>query len=236
MIDTNGQSPLRPGSVKGPRDNPKRADLQRKPEPEPEQKKPDPAVTDDADGGPEPTELDSIAEESTQEKIQETLEKLLQRARTPLTAEQKSKMYEVGLKNAGVTKEKARRVMDNTMLEGYHEEEYTIGGRFKLKLRTRNYNDVQRALRFAEAEAPRLPLHIDDILCRYNLAASLSQYHETSFNFPEKGTKEIEAAFDERYEFIMQLATPVAGRLNSCLMEFDTMMNAILADGAPENF
>jgi hypothetical protein len=220
-------SPLRPGSVKGPVDNQRRDDLQRKPQ----------EVVLDVKEEHSETKKEEVKKEQTVADVKIELETLMGKSRRALTPEDKAKLYDAGLELAGVSKDKAREIQDSMVYNNCYEEEYVLGGgKLRVTLRTRVYRDVERALRFAEAEAPRMPLHVDDLLCRYNLAASLAKYNDTTFEFPATGKKEIEAAFDARYEFVMNLATPLAGRLNSCLMEFDAMMNAVLADGGPENF
>lgn len=169
----------------------------------------------------------------------EAASNLGEEALRPLTAEEKAKMYIKGLELVGLTQDEARAIMDKILFEGHYSEEYTLGGKLPVVLRTRVYSDVERSMRYAEVEAPRIPSHLNDILARYNLAASLERYGDKHFEFPEGADatpEKIEEAFEKRYNFVMSLNTPIAGRLHNFIVEFDQKMNAVLADGAPENF
>lgn len=158
----------------------------------------------------------------------------------------KVEMYHEGLKAAGVTIEMARTILDKVLFEGSYSEEFKIGGRLIVTLRTRMYKDSQRILRFLESESPTIPMHVSDLVARFNVAASLQSYGDSAFTFPIEGksltskdmitTKDVEDAFHQRLEFLMGLPTPVVNILINFTREFDEKITAVFAEGAPEDF
>jgi hypothetical protein len=155
----------------------------------------------------------------------------------PLTGKEKQKLYEAGLKAVGIKKQEAKAVMDEMLQKGFFVKTYRLSSTITVGLRTRTYYDVQRTLRFAETESPRIPLHVNDLMFRYNLAASLHSFGSTNFVFPpNRDVEDREKAFDKRLDFIFDLPIPVVTRLNKMLVDFDDKMNAVLSEGAVEDF
>jgi len=244
-MPNNQENPLRPGAFKGPETNVPRVSLPRK-----DTLTIDSTPVDTAVGISEPliperviTAKGGIPDSVQQDKkpTSEDIKQKLRDLQLPRTAEEKRKDYLKGLKQAGITREQARIILDTLLFEGKYTKEYRITKKFKVTLGTRTYVDVQRALRYIESEAPTSPIHMDDLFSRYNLAASLVAYGDRKFDFPDSAKLNddpmaVEDAFQIRFNFVMQLTTPMATRLNSCMIQFDTILNAVLSEGAPEDF
>jgi len=165
---------------------------------------------------PLPAEL---AEKKTEEKVADEPPK------------SRTQTYEEGLARVKLTKSEARLIMDTLLSNGYYEESEKLG-RLTVKIRTRNYQDTLRAQRTLELEQPQYPMSVNEILARYNVAASISAYGATVFvekDDPEK-------AFQERLDFLMKLPGIVFQKLHEMVFKFDQKINAVFADGAPEDF
>lgn len=170
--------------------------------------------------------------EDTPEKTEEKKEDA-----TPVD---KAKAYQEGLEAAGIKVEEAREILDDVLFKQGYNEVVKVGGKLPVTLRTRVYNDSQRVMHFLESEAPTFPMHVSDLVARYNVAASLGAYGDKVFEFPiEEGkvtVQDVEDAFHVRLRFIMALPTPVIDRLITLTGDFDRKVAAAFADGAPEDF
>lgn len=144
--------------------------------------------------------------------------------------------YADGLKANKLSVGQAREIMEKILVKGFYEEDYRIGGMLPIKLRTRNYTDSVRTQNYLESESPTYNLVINEVIARYNLSASLSQFGERIFSFPAEGREEIEEAFQERYNFVMAQPYVVINKLQGFLYLFDRRVAAVFAEGAPEDF
>jgi len=174
------------------------------------------------------------SEKSVEEKIKDAVA-------TPevLTAAEKAQIYREGLEKAGIPLEKARAILDAVIFQNCYTEDLVILGRLKVGIRTRVYEDLQRIMQALESEAPAFSVHTDDLVARYNVAASLAYYQDTRFVFPDPSTasfQELTDAFDKRMKFLMSLSTPVISSLINAVNKFDQVMAAVFSEGAPEDF
>jgi hypothetical protein len=158
----------------------------------------------------------------------------------PKTKEEKEKDYLAGLDAVGLSRVEARTIQEAVLVGRYYEEEFTLGSKATVLLRTRGYADVQRAMRYLEVEAPTYNMAINDLIARYNMAASLVRYCDQTFKFPQKRegatSEEIEKAFMERYDFVMDLPTIAVDKLMKLNHKFDMKVAAVFEEGAPEDF
>lgn len=161
----------------------------------------------------------------------------------PPSPEEKADTYLKGLEAVGVSQDEARQIMSDVLFGSGYQCTYNISREVQVVFRTRNYEDTQRTMRLIENEAPQMPMHVTDLLSRFNAAASLERFGETVFEFPTRDSskmreseKAIEDAFYKRLDFVMQLATPVVHRLMTHLATFDSVLFAVFAEGAPEDF
>jgi hypothetical protein len=157
----------------------------------------------------------------------------------PKTPQEKAADYQAGLVAVGLTGIAARGILEKVLVDEVYEEKIKMGP-IDVVVRTRNYKDVQRTLRFLELEKPTYALGINDLVARYNMAASLSSYGEHKFTHPSKKNKasddDIENAFHERLSFIMELPVVAVDRLQQIVHDFDQKIGAVFAEGSPEDF
>ncbi|RKY28321.1 MAG: hypothetical protein DRP83_00950 [Planctomycetota bacterium] len=144
-----------------------------------------------------------------------------------------------GLEDVGLELNQARAIMDEVLEKGYWTETHQIRKK-ELIVRSRGYRDTLRSQRFLEVENPTYAMGMDEIIMRYNSAASLVRFGDRKFDFPEdqKGTsdEEIEAAFEERRRFLEGLPSIVVGKINTIVFNMDVKLGAVFAEGAPEDF
>ncbi len=155
------------------------------------------------------------------------------------TQEERAQNYNEGLVAADITSSNARTIVDAMLEKGAYEEDFRIAGKLTITLRSRDYGDVQRTMRFLESENPTFVQNINDFISRYNLAASLKRYNTDVFDFPDRrkfSVNDVEAAFDKRLEYLTGIPTSVLDRMMQCLVAFDIKVAASLAEGAPEDF
>jgi hypothetical protein len=152
----------------------------------------------------------------------------------------KAKSYLEQLRDFGLPVEKARMIRDNMLFNHYHEEDYLLGNKLPITIRTRDYADVQRAMRRLEAASLQYPIAVSDMIAQCNMAASLRRYGTTVFEIKTvrdgATVEEVENAFEKRLNFILGLSTTLVDKLMVQVQKFDMMISAVFADGAPEDF
>jgi hypothetical protein len=237
-------NPLDPKNFKGPQTNRVRGvipDDTQKHIAQPETS--ETAVTD-ADVEAANTVLTEEQENDALLKNNKELRRIMDKSKGERTPEEKNFLYVEGLKDVGLTLEEARGILDDLITKGYHTREYRIGNKLRVVFRTRDCTDLERTLRLLEAEAPRIPMHVDDLISRFNMAASLGAYDRTEFKFvdlhsaesSEKVAEQATEYFNSRYAFVRRLPIPIIARMHAFLVDFDTRVAAALAEGAPEDF
>ena len=145
------------------------------------------------------------------------------------------KQYKDGLTEVNLDITGARSIMENILIQDYYEESYRIGP-LPVKLRTRTYADTLRAQQHLEVENPTYNMSVQDLVARYNVAASLSLYGDNKFEFPTGTGSEVEKAFQQRLTFIMSRPAIVMAKLMELVYRFDIKMAAVFAEGAPQDF
>lgn len=153
----------------------------------------------------------------------------------PLTAEEKEALYLEGLEEVGLDLKSARAIMEKILVNDYYEEAFRIGP-LPVKLRTRTYSDTLRAQQHLEVENPTYNMSVQDLVARYNVAASLSKYGDNVFEFPTDSDQKTEAAFRQRLQFVMGRPAIVMAKLMELVYRFDLKMGAVFAEGAPQDF
>jgi hypothetical protein len=149
-------------------------------------------------------------------------------------------LYLEGLEKVDMTLEKARVIQEAMFVNHYYEEEVRLAGTHYVVLRTRVYADSVRANRRLEADRVEYVASIQDIVNRYNTAASLVRYGDKVFNVPKPlddvQDQVIEDSFTERLNFVTKLPSQVCVRLMQKVFEFDARVSAVFSDGAPLDF
>jgi len=160
-------------------------------------------------------------------------------ADTTKTPEEVHAEFLSGLKRAAIDVVKAREIMDQILEKSHYTEIHNLR-KTEIVIRSRNYRDTLRTQRFLEAESPTYAVNVDEIIMRYNVAASLVRFGQRIFDHPEDDDKssntEIEKAFDARLRFTETLPSVVVGKLGTLVYNLDIKLQAVFAEGAPEDF
>lgn len=139
----------------------------------------------------------------------------------------------------------AEAILDDVLTKGYWSKDYSLlRDRVQVTFRTR---DVYHQRRVANAiDQFRLPTpdKASAVYVSYNLAGSLAAL--TARGLPQKALlfpdvyksdpTEIEQAFNARLAYVEKLPGPLLGALTQALVNFETIVNAALSEGAPEGF
>jgi hypothetical protein len=146
--------------------------------------------------------------------------------------------YRSFLKQRKISVEHAAEIVDNMLIQGFHEESYPLTSKFSVTFRTREKRDSIRLQTAIQVQQPSFQIIYDDIVARYNLAASLASFGDTAFSFPAAGadTAETGAAFEERMKYVEGLADPVFDKLRTKLAKFDQLLIDVMREGVAENF
>lgn len=146
--------------------------------------------------------------------------------------------YEEQLKTIGVTKEEAAKIVDSVIMKGYWSEEIPLTKSIRIRLRTRNKRDIQRAQDHLENVRPMYDAHYQEQLWEQLAAASLEQFANDKFEHPTRATKaeDVEKMFEVRYMYIKSMAEPAYRLLQYKLAKFDEKIRIVLQEGAIENF
>lgn len=175
-------------------------------------------------------------EEKAPQKDESPEEEVSRKPKSPMVIE---KEFMEGLKSAGLDLEQARSIMDDVLSKGYYTEQQTLRGQ-QLVVRSRSYRDTLRTQQFLEAENPTYATSMDEIVLRYNAAASLVQFGDKVFDHPEDRddatTSEIEEAFDKRLMYMQKLPSVLVGKISTVVYNMDLKLSAVFAEGAPEDF
>lgn len=177
--------------------------------------------------------------EGTEDPFEEIQKELSESAtpekEKPLSPAELEEQYKEGLKGVGLDIAGARSIMENILIKDFYEESYRIGP-LPVKLRTRTYSDTLRAQQHLEVENPTYNMSVQDLVARYNVAASLSQYGDNKFDFPTGPGADVEKAFRARLEFVMARPAIVMAKLMELVYKFDIKMAAVFSEGAPQDF
>lgn len=146
--------------------------------------------------------------------------------------------YEAQLKEVGLTRDDAARIVDAVLVQGFYSEDFPITTRVRGTFRTRLARDTRRAHERLEIDRPTFDVHYQEALSRYLLAASIMRFGASVFVFPgPKSTQdEIEKAYQDRLAFVDNLSEPALRILYTKLAKFDRKVVAALQEGAIENF
>ena len=110
--------------------------------------------------------------------------------------------YEEQLREIGVTKDEAARIIDAILNVGFWSEEVSITKSIKARFRTRSSKDRSRAIAFIEAARPMYEAHVQEMMNKQLLAASLEAFAKDKFAHVDARTakaEEVEAAFEARF-------------------------------------
>ena len=138
--------------------------------------------------------------------------------------------YRERLKILKIEIKEAESVYDAVLSKGYYEEYVRFRGNRRAVFRTRAYEDHLRLQTILEMQKPQLAISQDELITRYNLAASL-------FEWDGKPLKhETDEDFDALLKLLRKLPGPIFSVLSRELSKFDAKVMAIFDEGADENF
>lgn len=138
-------------------------------------------------------------------------------------------LYRKRLAEAKISLTDAAAIYDAVIEKGYYQEFVKIGSH-KAILRTRLYDDTLRLQAALEAARPSLVVTQEDMITRYNLAASL--YMWKGETLPHNNDDD----FDKVLELIKKLPGPLYSLLAQRLAEFDRKTMLVFSDGATDSF
>lgn len=173
-----------------------------------------------------PVEPDTRQPEAVVEKTIEDL-KAQQDAEAALTPAER---YQKRLAEANISMVDATAIYDAVLGKGYYEEYVRLGKSGRAVFRTRLYEDSLRIQTALEFQKPQLVITQDELITRYNMAASLYEWQGKVI--PHKTDKDFENALTT----VRQLPGPVYNLLALALSKFDQKVMTVFSEGAAENF
>lgn len=147
--------------------------------------------------------------------------------------------YEDQLREAGVSREEAARMVDSIMEKGFWSEPVQITKTTSARLRTRTSRDRTRAMERVEIARPAFDAHYYDMTNKLLLAASLESFGKAKFEHPALGAKpeEVERLFEARYAYVdAAMAEPAFLLLLRAFLKFEDKVRAVTTEGVVENF
>ena len=184
----------------------------------------------------QPIELDENIEVTQLDQeavaLQEMLDKMEDTTQTPRSLWEE----EVALEN--MTLNDAAEILDTIITTGMYEETYNIG-KLVVRVRTINTYDDDRVIEAIHDFKPETSGTLSHLIARMNLAASISKFGGTEFNFTPTtdGNRDvIEAEFSERYNFLSTIPSQVFFSLTQILEKFDRRVQLACDSRAIENF
>ena len=167
---------------------------------------------------PEPATADSDVKEAA-----EDIEKAFE---TELTLAEK---YRKRLEEAKISLTVANAIYDAVLDKGFYEEYVRIRTN-RAVFRTRTYDDQLRLQTALETFQPRMAHSHDELVARYNLAASLFEWQGKAYKH------DTEAEFEAVLQLIRKMPQPVVSMLYDALMKFDQKIMLVFSEGATDSF
>lgn len=138
--------------------------------------------------------------------------------------------YREQLKKLNIDMAEATTIYDAVLGKGYYEEYVRLRGDNRAVFRTRTYEDHLRLQTALEFKKPQLAISQDELITRYNLAASLYEWNG----------KQLPHDTDDDYDKVMillrKMPAPLFTVLSRELSKFDAKIMAVFDEGADANF
>lgn len=175
---------------------------------------------------PAPADPDTRSAESVVTSTVDEL-KAAQAAEAALTPAER---YQKRLRDAGISVSAATGIYDAVMTRGHYEEYVSLGRGGKATFKTRAYEDALRVQTALEMQKPQLVITQDELVTRFNLAASLSEWQGKAV------PHETDQDFENALKLIRKMPGPVFSMLATELVKFDQKTMLVFSEGAAENF
>lgn len=137
--------------------------------------------------------------------------------------------YAKRLEDEGISVDVARAIFDAVISKGYYEEYVHVGSQ-RATLRTRLYDDHLRLQTALEMTRPGLVLSQEDMITRYNLAASLYEWRGKAYKH------DTDDDFDAVMLEIKRMPAPLYSLLVQKLSDFDRKVMLVFSEGATDSF
>lgn len=141
-----------------------------------------------------------------------------------------AEQYRARLKEMKIDLKEAETIYDGVLTKGYYEEYVRLRGDHRAVFRTRAYEDHLRLQTVLEMQKPQLAISQDELITRYNLAASLYEWNGKVLKH------DTDEDFDTVLKLIRRLPGPLFTVLQRELSKFDSKIMAVFGEGADENF
>lgn len=140
-----------------------------------------------------------------------------------------SERYQKRLEEAKLPLATARHIFDQVLTHGFYEETVVIGP-VRATLRTRVYDDTLRLQRALEMEKPQLMMSQEELVTRYNLAASLYVWNGKPV------PHDTDADFEKALKLVRGMPSPLFSVVARELFKFDQKIMLAFSEGAVESF
>lgn len=160
----------------------------------------------------------------------ETVAQVIAEATKDLDFLTPAEKYRDRLKQMKIDVKEAEAIYDAVLSKGYYEEYVRLRGNQRAVFRTRMYEDHLRLQTILEMQKPQLAISQDELITRYNLAASLYEWNGKPLKH------ETDEDFDAVLLLVKKLPGPLFTVLSRELAKFDTKVMAVFDEGADENF
>lgn len=138
--------------------------------------------------------------------------------------------YREQLKRMKIDLKDAEAIYDGVLTKGYYEEYVRLRGNQRAVFRTRMYDDHLRLQTILEMQKPQLAISQDELITRYNLAASLYEWNGQALKHGSDDD------FDKVMTLVKKLPGPLFTVLSRELSKFDAKVMAVFDEGADANF
>lgn len=179
-----------------------------------------------------PRKTPEPAPEAPAEKAEKVEDAPVEAAAAPEKSEEEmtpKERYAKRLKDADIPLHIAQAIFDAVVSKGYYEE-YVKVGSSRATLRTRLYDDHLRLQTALEATRPGLVLTQEDMITRYNLAASLYEWRGEALKH------DTDDDFDAVMDKVKRLPAPIYSMMVQRLAEFDRKVMLVFSEGATDSF
>lgn len=181
----------------------------------------------------DPTQTQPPEPGQTQQSEDNSLAEELERAQAALdrTTMTPQEQYKSRLKEADITLEEAREIIDCVMVQlRPWRESLELGMGVNVTFKTRMPADIERLRSILEKRSPKYQSTREFMSAKHNIAASLVRYGDHEFDH------ETEEGLKETIKWLRKIPVPVFTQLQQKLYEFDQKMNLVFSPGYTENF
>jgi hypothetical protein len=137
--------------------------------------------------------------------------------------------YRKRLEEAKISFATATAIYDAVLDKGFYEEYVKIRSN-RAVLRTRTYEEQLRVQTALETYQPRMAVSQEELISRYNLAASLYEWKGKVIKH------ETDEDFDAAMKMIQKMPAPLVGLLYDALAKFDARVMMVFSEGATDSF